>query len=196
MAGINLSRHTNVASGRHFSRVKYRTGTMPTHLNILDDGSFSKSPRVTYSKSGITRRKSLLTRRSSSRSAAAVDDSTAGCSLFDSFSNLKPRVPMELLEQIVEFYSDSVLAAARYGRELRRAVFFRYVKPLTVVSRDLRYLVLRQFCKMLCFNTQQEADGLFQYLTRVTAFFNDRNAMGGFVWVRYVHLTHYISYFC
>jgi len=162
---------------------------MPTHLNVLDDGSFLKSPRVNYSRSGITRRKSLLTRRSSSRNAAAVDDPNAGCSLF---ANLKPRVPMELLERIVEFYSDSVLAAARFGRERRRAVFFRYVKPLTVVSRDLRYLVLRQFCKLLGFNTQQEADGLLQYLTRVTAFFNDRNAMGGFVWVRYVHFTYII----
>jgi len=139
---------------------------MPTRLNLLDDVLPSKSP-------GLSRRTSLLSKRSNSRNVV-------------SFLPSGPRVPMELLEEIMKFYTHSTMASTRFGRESQQTAFSRDIKPLTVASRALRYLVLRQFFETVNFISQSDDTSLFYYLTSVTTSLKERNWSGGFVWVKSV----------
>ena len=165
---------------------------MPTRFNFLEENARTKSP-------GLSHRKSLLTRRSSSRIVhelkgdggftgnerlgvpTCVDSITSG-----------PRLPMEMVDEIIKSYFDSVMASSLIGRDSQRMVFSRNIKPLTLVSRDIRYLILRQFCRNLSFLTLRDTNELFVYLTSVAASLQLRNWTGGFTWVRSVLITRYM----
>lgn len=93
---------------------------------------------------------------------------------------------MELVEEIMKFYTRSTIASTRFGQESQRTAFSRDIKPLTMVSRDLRYLALRQFFQTVSFISQSDATPLFYYLTSVTTSLKERNWSGGFIWVKSV----------
>jgi hypothetical protein len=96
---------------------------------------------------------------------------------------------MEMLDEIIKSYFDSVMASSIIGRDSQRIVFSRNIKPLTFVSKDIRYLILRQFCQKLRFLTLRDANELFVYLTSVAASLQPRDWTGGFTWVRFVLIT-------
>src|SRR5258708_3995735 len=158
---------------------------MPTRFNFLEE-----NPRM----SPLSRRKSLLTRRSNSRNVFFAGNEKMAVSTCIGPIVSGPRLPMEILDEIIKFYFDSVMASSIIGRRSQRMVFSRDIKPITFVSRDIRYLILRQFCQNLSFLTLRDANELFDYLTSVTASLKLRNWTGGFTWVRFVLITRYMRH--
>ena len=167
---------------------------MPTRFNFLGENARIKSP-------GLSRRKSLLTRWSSSRivhelkgGGGFTGNERLGVPTCVDFitSESDPRLPMEMVDEIIKSYFDSVMASSIIGRDSQRMVFSRNIKPLTLVSRDIRYLILRQFCRNLSFLTLRDTNELFVYLTSVATSLQLRNWTGGFTWVRFVLITRYM----
>jgi len=141
---------------------------------------------------GLSRRKSFLTRRSKSRNVSFAGNEKIAVSTYTGPLLPVPKLPMEILDEIIKFYFDSVMASSIIGRRSQRMAFSRDIKPVTFVSRDIRYLILRQFCQNLCFLTLRDANELFGYLTSVAASLKHRNWTGGFTWVRFVLVTPYM----
>lgn len=145
---------------------------MPTRHNLLDADLLTNDPPV-----NLTRRRSMLSKRSNSRNVALSVQDNSRMPIFDPMRS-GPSVPTELLNEIIKFYFEGVTAFRRASQR----VLFRDIQLLTLVSRDVRYLILRQFCRRLCFLAPQDANEICVYLTSVA----------GFDWVRSVPITLYV----
>ena len=148
---------------------------MPTRHNLLAADSLTNSPGL-----NLSRRRSMLSKRSSSRNVALSMQDNPRVPIFDPMRS-GPRVPNELLNEIIKFYFEGVMTFRRNSQR----VVFRDIQPLIFVSRDIRSLILRQFCRKLVFLTPQDATKICVYLTTVAA-------SGGFAWVRSVPFTLYM----
>lgn len=90
-----------------------------------------------------------------------------------------PRVPMELLDHIILLFAVSCLPVPT------RKTAFTLIKPLTLVSKSFRHLVLRHYFAILVLEKKSSIK-LFRFLENEDATYRQRGWTGGFVWVRSV----------
>ena len=95
---------------------------------------------------------------------------------------LKPssRVPTELLDHIITLFIVSFCLPVP-----TRKTAFALIKPLTLVSKSFRQLVLRHYFAILVLESKSSI-GLFRFLENEDATQRRCGWTGGFVWVRSV----------
>jgi hypothetical protein len=133
------------------------------------------------------RRRSLLARYISAGSTTSIEDEKFNKKLSaqaTQHSNLvllkrSPRVPTELLDHIILLFTVSCLPVPT------RKAAFTLIKPLTLVSKSFRHLVLRRYFAILVLENKSSV-GLFRFLENEDATHRRRGWTGGFVWVRSV----------
>jgi len=130
---------------------------------------------------GPVRRRSLLARyvstgRTTGTEASAPVTQPSGLVLLKS----SPRVPMELLDNIITLFTVSFCLPVP-----TRKTAFVLIKPLTLVSKSFRHLVLRNYFSTLVLENKSSI-GLFRFLQNEDAANRQRGWTGGFVWVRSV----------
>ena len=91
-----------------------------------------------------------------------------------------PRLPTELLDHIILLFTVSFCLPVP-----TRQTSFALIKPLTLVSKSFRHLVLRRYFEILALENKSSI-GLFRFLDNVDATHRLRGWTGGFVWVRSV----------
>ncbi|KIM44796.1 hypothetical protein M413DRAFT_48103, partial [Hebeloma cylindrosporum] len=96
-----------------------------------------------------------------------------------------PKVPMELLDEIIECYIIAFYPLmATPAIESQKTVFARFIMPCTLVSKDFRYLVLRSFLRSLSIGTSDDFTDLLGFLEKVDSQYRKQNWAGGYSWVR------------
>ena len=93
-----------------------------------------------------------------------------------------PRVPTELLDHIITLFTVSFCLPVP-----TRKTAFALIKPLTLVSKSFRHLVLRHYFAILVLESKSSI-GLFRFLENEDATNRQRGWTGGFVWVRSVQV--------
>ena len=133
------------------------------------------------------RRRSLLARYDSTGSTTSIEDKfnkklSAQATQHSDLVFLKasPRVPMELLDHIITLFTVFFCLPVP-----TRKSAFALIKPLTLVSKSFRHLVLRHYFAILVL-ARKSSIGLFRFLENEDATHRQRGWTGGFVWVRSV----------
>lgn len=129
---------------------------------------------------GPVRRRSLLTRHVSTGSTTSIEDKKispqvalpSNSAMFET----SPRVPTELLDHTIALF----IASFCLPVSIRNTAFV-LIKPLTLVSKDFRHLVLRHYFAILVLQNKSSI-GLFRFLRDEDAV----NRQRGFTWVRSV----------
>ena len=136
---------------------------------------------------GPVRRRSLLARYVSTGNTTSIEDifnkkSSAQATQHSNLVLLRasPRVPTELLDHIITLFTVSFCLPVP-----ARKTAFALIKPLTLVSKSFRHLVLRRYFAILVL-TNKSNIGLFRFLANEDATRRRRGWTGGFVWVRSV----------
>ena len=89
---------------------------------------------------------------------------------------------MELLDHIITLFTVSFCLPVP-----TRKIAFVLIKPLTLVSKSFRHLVLRHYFEILVLENKSQASiGLFRFLENEDATHRRCGWTGGFVWVRSV----------
>ena len=132
-------------------------------------------------------RRGLLVRYVSTGSTTSIEDKfnkklSAQATQHSNLVLLKAssRVPTELLDHIITLFTLSFC----FPVPTRRAAF-AFIKPLTLVSKSFRHLVLRRYFAILVLENKSSI-GLFRFLENEDATLRRRGWTGGFVWVRSV----------
>lgn len=136
---------------------------------------------------GPVRRRSLLARYVSTGSTTSIEDrfskklsaqATQQSNLV--FLKTSPRVPTEVLDHIITLFIVFFCLPVP-----TRKTAFELIKPLTLVSKSFRHLVLRHYFSILVL-ADKSSVGLFRFLENEDAMHRRRGWTGGFVWVRSV----------
>ena len=134
-------------------------------------------------------RRGLLVRYVSTGSTASIDDKfnkklSAQATQHSNLVLLKasPRVPMELIDHIITLFTVSFCLPVP-----TRKTAFALIKPLILVSKSFRLLVLRHYFAILVLENKSSI-GLFRFLENEDATQRRRGCTGGFVWVRSVQI--------
>ena len=93
-----------------------------------------------------------------------------------------PRVPTELLDHIISLFTVSFCLPVP-----TRRTAFALIKPLILVSKSFRLLVLRHYFAILVLENKSSI-GLFRFLENEDATQRWHGWTGGFVWVRSVQV--------
>ncbi|KJA13714.1 hypothetical protein HYPSUDRAFT_49670, partial [Hypholoma sublateritium FD-334 SS-4] len=99
---------------------------------------------------------------------------------------LTPRMPMEMLEQILEHYADSVLSPAYISGGSQKTCYKIFFSPSTLVSKDFRQLALRAFFRALVFRTTDDCSCVLRFLDLLNTRYVANGWIGGYRWVRFV----------
>jgi hypothetical protein len=91
-----------------------------------------------------------------------------------------PRVPTELLDHIITLFTVFFCLPVP-----TRNTAFALIKPLTLVSKSFRHLVLRHYFAILVLSNKSSI-GLFRFLENEDEAHRRHGWTGGFVWVRSV----------
>ena len=136
---------------------------------------------------GPDRRRSLLTHYVSVGSTTSTEDHSTLKKIISAQAtpNLvllkpSPRVPMELLDHIIALFTITFCLPVP-----TRKTAFTLIKPLTLVSKAFRHLVLRHYFSILVLENKSSL-GLFHFLENEDAVNRQRGCTGGFMWVRSV----------
>ncbi|KAH9479735.1 hypothetical protein JR316_0008330 [Psilocybe cubensis] len=154
---------------------------MPLRLDVPGDGT---PPTRLY------RRKSLKLTRAPS--AQAETEAKEPDFLLTSLPT--PKVPMEVLEQIIFFYAEDALALDDL-LDCRRSAFRNFIKSCTLVSKDFRFLVLRRFFEQISFENTKHSKALFGYLAEVDLGYKMLGWTGGYFWVRSLSTASFLIRF-
>lgn len=127
---------------------------------------------------------SLLRKRSSFLLKLTGDKSLDRPSLFPS-----PRVPIELLDVIIDLFIQSTASSPAS----KFCVSYAYIAALTLVSTDFRQLALRYYFRNLMLLSRRHWAGLFNLLTSEHERNQLRRWSGDFTWVRCVYAS--LSFF-
>ena len=132
-------------------------------------------------------RRGLLVRYVSTGSTTSNEDKfnkklSAQATQHSNLVLLKPssRVPTELLDHIITLFIVSFCLPVP-----TRKTAFALIKPLTLVSKSFRQLVLRHYFAILVLESKSSI-GLFRFLENEDATQRRCGWTGGFVWVRSV----------
>ncbi|KAF9485527.1 hypothetical protein BDN70DRAFT_847856 [Pholiota conissans] len=105
------------------------------------------------------------------------------------------RVPMEMLEEIIEQYATVILAPA-IGENAypgsQKTAYKMLFAPLTLVSKDFRHLALREFFRILVFSTTEDSTGLLKFLDLLEAQYATKGRFGGYRWVRFLSAPSFL----
>ncbi|PPQ94426.1 hypothetical protein CVT25_002517 [Psilocybe cyanescens] len=155
---------------------------MPLRLDVPGDGT---PPTRLY------RRKSLKLTRT--RSAQA--EPGAKRTKFDAVVALPvPKVPMEILEQIVDFYAEAVLTPNDH-QDSKKTAFRSFIKACTLVSKDFRCFILRHFFENISFQNTKHSKALFLYLAQVDLGYRTLGWPAGYSWVRSLSTASFLIRF-
>ncbi|KAF8813015.1 hypothetical protein BYT27DRAFT_7231085 [Phlegmacium glaucopus] len=123
---------------------------------------------------GPVRHRSLLARYGSATSRTSTED------------NSSPRVPTEILDHIIALFTVSFCLPVPTRRSS-----FALIKPLTLVSKTFRHLVLRHYFAILVLENKTSI-GLFRFLKNEDEANCQLGWTGGFVWVRSLFASSYV----
>jgi len=138
----------------------------------------------------------MLSRRNSSSTTSLVrkrlsfllklkgDKSLDKPSLFPS-----PRVPIEILDVIIEFFIDTTASSS----DSKSCASYAYIAALTLVSTDFRQLALRHYFRNLMLISRRHWACLFNFLTSEHERNQLRRWSGDFTWVKCVYAS--LSFF-
>jgi hypothetical protein len=127
---------------------------------------------------------SLLRKRPSFLLKLKGDKSLDKPSLFPS-----PRVPIEILDTIIEFFIESTASSP----DSKFCASYAYIVALTLVSIDFRQLALRHYFRNLMLLSRRHWAGLFNFLTSEHQRNQLRRWSGDFTWVKCVYAS--LSFF-
>jgi hypothetical protein len=149
-------------------------GTLPSPSPVLRRGLLAR-----YVSIGSTTRTSIedkleLTSNKKLLSAQATQHSNLV------LLKASPRVSTELLDHIITLFTVSFCLPVPI-----RKTAFALVKPLILVSKIFRHLVLRHYFAILVLENKSSI-GLLRFLENEDATLSQRGWTGGFVWVRSV----------
>ena len=146
-------------------------GTLPSPSPVLRRGLLAR-----YVSIGSTTTRSIEDRLNKKLSAQTTQHSN--------LVSLKasPRVPTELLDRIITLFTVSFCLPVP-----SRNTAFALIKPLTLVSKSFRHLVLRHYFAILVLENKSSV-WLFRFLENEDAAHRRRGWIGGFVWVRSVQI--------
>lgn len=97
-----------------------------------------------------------------------------------------PRMPLEMLEHILEHYADSVLSPTYISGGSQKTCYKIFFAPSTLVSKDFRQLALRAFFRALIFRTTDDCSRVLRFLDLLNARYLANGWIGGYRWVRFV----------
>ena len=148
---------------------------------------------------GPVRRRSLLTHYVSVGSTRSTEDHSTLKEISAQVTpNLvllepSPRVPAELLDHIIALFTITFCLPVP-----TRKTAFTLIKPLILVSKAFRHLVLRHYFSILVLENKSSI-GLFHFLESEDAVNRQHGCTGGFMWVRSVSnlaflLRQFITY--
>ena len=123
---------------------------------------------------------SLLRKRSSFLLKLKGNKSLDKPSLFPS-----PRVPIEILDVIIEFFIESAVSSP----DSKFCALYTHIVALTLVSTDFRQLALRHYFRNLMLLSRRHWAGIFNLLTSEHEKNQLRRWSGDFTWVKCVYAS-------
>lgn len=140
----------------------------------------------TFPSPGPARRRSLLARYASTGSTEDNFNKKISAQVTVQPSSARALLPTELLDHIITLFTISFCLPVP-----TRNTTFALIKPLTLVSKAFRLLVLRRYFAIFVLE-KKPSIGLFHFLKNEDAANRQRGRTGGFDWVRSVLRV----YFC